>query len=328
VLRSFTALVALCATLTPAVAQDQVKIGIGFGMAFLPLYVCEDMKLVEKYAKAAHLDIKPSFQRLQGGTGSEAAIASGAIDVAPFGTVPLLSAWEKAKDKPEQILAVSGMTSLPLTLLSSQANIQSLADLKSDDHIAVPTLTSPQTYLLELQTERPFFRYDRIRDQVVVMSHADAMAALIDGSGQVAAYFSSPPFTELALRDANVHRILSSTEVMKGKSSFLVLGATKAFVDAQSQVPEVIQKAIDEAARVIHDDPRRAAQIYLTHEPSGTFNAAAAEVVIREIRDEFGSAVYGVQTMADFLGRHGELKSPPRSWKDIVVPSLQNSSSS
>ena len=33
------------------------------------------------------------------------------------------------------------------------------------------------------------------------------------------------------------------------------------------------------------------------------------EAVIREIKDEFGSAVYGVQAMADFMGRHGELKA-------------------
>ena len=32
---------------------------------------------------------------------------------------------------------------------------------------------------------------------------------------------------------------------------------------------------MDEAARLIHDDPRRAAQIYLTHEPSKTLDAAA-----------------------------------------------------
>ncbi len=46
-------------------------------------------------------------------------------------------------------------------------------------------------------------------------------------------------------------------------------------------MPEVIDKAIDEAARIIHDDPRRAAQIYLTHEPSGTLNGAAMDAVIR-----------------------------------------------
>ena len=49
--------------------------------------------------------------------------------------------------------------------------------------------------------------------------------------------------------------------------------------------------------------------------------------VIGDIKDEFGSAVYGVQTMADFMGRHGELQSPPQSWKEIVAPALLNSPS-
>jgi NitT/TauT family transport system substrate-binding protein len=331
VLRSFTALFVFCATLAsapmPVFAQEQVRIGIGFGLAFLPLYICEDLKLVEKHAKTAHLDVRASFRRFMAAGELQAAIASGDIDIGPFGTAPLLTAWQKAKDTPGQMIAVSGITSLPLVLLSNQANVQSFADLKSESHIAVPTLTSPQTYLLELQTERPFARYDRIRDQLVVLSHADAMAALIDGSGQVAAYFSSPPYTELALRDANVHAILGSTDVMKGKFSFLILGATKAYVDAQPQIAEAIKNAVDEAARIIHDDPRRAAQIYLTHEPSATINGGAMEAVVRDIKDEFGSTLYGVQSMADFMGRHGELKSPPRSWKDIVAPALLNSPS-
>ncbi len=147
------------------------------------------------------------------------------------------------------------------------------------------------------------------------------------GAGQVKAYFASPPYAELALRDANVHAVLSSSDVMSGKSSFLILGATKAYIDAQPQIPGVVEKAMDEAARIIHDDPRRAAQIYLTHEPSDVMNGAAVEAVIRDIKDEFGSAVYGVKTMADFMGRHGELKTVPQSWKDVVAPALANSPS-
>jgi hypothetical protein len=50
--------------------------------------------------------------------------------------------------------------------------------------------------------------------------------------------------------------------------------------------------------------------------------------VIGDIKDEFGSAVFGVQTMAEFLSRHGELKVPPKTWKDVVAPALTNSSSS
>src|SRR5579863_6393066 len=335
-LRCCTALVVMVATAVPAFAQHQVKIGTGYGLAFLPIYICEDLKLVEKYARETHLDVKVSFPRLTGAAQVQSAIVSGAIDMGPFGTAPLLSAWQKTKHTPTQILAVSGITSLPLVLLSTQPDERSIADLKSSDRIAVPTLTSPQMQLLELQSEKIFGQYDRLRGQVVVLSHAAAVDALAHGAspershdkGGVTAYFSSPPFTELALRDANVHPILKSSDVIGGKFSFLIMAATKAYIESEPQMAGVIDKAIDEAARIIHDDPRRAAQIFLTHEPSGTLDGAAMAAVIGDIKDEFGSAVYGVQTIADFMSRHGELKAPPRSWKEIVAPALLDSSSS
>jgi NitT/TauT family transport system substrate-binding protein len=323
-------LACLSSALTPALAQEQVKIGIGFGMAFLPIYVCEDLKLIEKNAKAAHLDLKAHFQRFTSAAALQEAIASGAVDMGPFGTAPLLLAWEKNKGTPQQIFAVSGITSLPLVLLSNQPNVQSFGDLKATDRIAVPTLSSPQKYLLEIESEKKvlgWLNYDKVDKQMVAMSHAEAIAALVEGSGEVTAYFSSPPFTQLALRDANVHRILTSSQVMDGKVSFLILGATKGLIEERPQLPKIVDDAIEEATRLIRTDPRRAAQIYLTHEPSGTLNGATVEAVVKEIKDEFGSAVYGVQTMADFMGRHGELKSAPKSWKDIVAPALLNSPS-
>jgi NitT/TauT family transport system substrate-binding protein len=327
-LRCLIALLALAAATAPSLAQDQVKIGIGFGLAFLPVYICEDLKLIEKHGKEAHLDVKASYQRFMDAASLQNAIASGAIDMGPFGTAPLLAAWQKAKDTPDQIFAVSGLTSLPMVLLSNQANVKSIDDFKPDDRIAVPTLTSPQVYLLEMQSDKGFFsRYDRLRNQLVVLSHADAITALGEGAGPVTAYFSSPPFTQFALRTAGVHPVFSSSDVVNGKASFLMLGATKAYIEAHPQMPDVLDKAIDEAARIIHDDPRRAAQIYLTHEPSVTLNAATIEAVLREDKDEFGSPVYGVQAFADFMGKHGELKTPPRSWKEIVAPALLNSPS-
>ncbi|MBO0716581.1 MAG: ABC transporter substrate-binding protein [Rhizobiales bacterium] len=318
---------ALIPSAVPALAQDQVRIGLGYGFAFLPLYVCEDLKLVEKQAKAAHLDVAAKFQHFTSGGELHAALVSGQIDVAPFGTAPLLAGAVAAKEAGRQIVAVSGITSLPLTLLSNQADERSIADLKASDRIAVPTLTAPQMYLLQMQSEKTFGKFDRLHNQIVVLSHAAAIAALADNNGQATAYFSSPPFTQIALRAANVHTILSSPDVMNGKSSFLILGALRSYVSAQAQVAELVMKAIDEAAHLIHDDPRRAAQIYLTHEPSAALNGAALEAIVRETKDEFGSAVYGVQATADFMVRIGELKASLRSWKDIAAPALLSSPS-
>jgi NitT/TauT family transport system substrate-binding protein len=247
--------------------------------------------------------------------------------MAPFGTAPLLAAWEQTKGTPGQILAVSGLTTMPLVLLSNQPNVATLADLQPADRIAMASLTAPQMYLLQMQSEKVFHQYDRLHDQVVALPPADAIAALVAGDGAVTAFFSSPPFTQLALRDAKVHAVLTSSDVMDGKATFLMLGATRGTVAAHPQIVEAVDKAIDEAARIIRDDPRRAAQIYLTHEPSQALNGATAAAVLKEIGGEFGSAVYGVQAFADFMGRHGELKNPPKSWKDVVAPALLNSPS-
>ncbi len=327
-LRFLVAAMFLVVASAPARAQDQIKIGYGYGLAFLPIYICEELKLIEKHAKEVHLDAKADFQRFVGAGEMQAALTSGEINVAPFGTAPLLAAWAKGKGKPQQVFAVSGMTSLPLTLLSNQPDVASLGDIKAGDQIAMPTLTSPQMYLLELQSEKAFRNYEQLKSQVVALSHADAINGIVGGNGPVRAYFASPPYAALALRDTKVHAVLTSSDVIGGgKFSFLILGATKAYIEAQPQVPEAIAKAMDEAARIIHDDPRRAAQIYLTHEPSDVMNGAAMEAVIRQIKDEFGSAVYGVKAVADFMGRHGEITTVPQSFKDVVAPALANTAS-
>ena len=326
-LRWFTAFLVLCAAMPPALAQEQVKIGMGYGFAFLPLYLCEDLKLIDKQAKAAHLDVQAKFQRFADNGELRAALMSGLVDMGPFGTAPLLAAWQEGKDKSSQVVAVSGITSLPLALLSNRSDMRSIADLRSSDRIAVPTLTSPQMYLLEMQSEKTFGRFDHLRNQIVTLSHAQAIAALAENNGQASAYFSSPPFTQIALRLTNAHVMLSSTDIMNGKSSFLILGARRSYVEAQPHVADIVGKAIEEAARLIRDDPKRAAQIYLTHEPSGTLNGATMEAVVREVKDEFGRPVYGIQATADFMRRHGELKESLPSWKEIVAPSLLNSPS-
>jgi NitT/TauT family transport system substrate-binding protein len=217
---------------------------------------------------------------------------------------------------------------MPLALLSNQPKVRTLADFKPADRIAMPSLTAPQMYMLEMQSQKIFGEDDRLRGQVVAQSPSDSINALFSGAGPVTATFSSPPFTQLALRDAAIHKVLDSADVMNGKASFLMMGASRGYIAAHPKIAEAIAGAIEDAARIIRDDPRRAAQIYLTHEPSKTLDAAAIEAVLTEIKDEFGSAVYGVQVFADFMGEHGELQTPPASWKDIVAPALLNSSSS
>jgi len=318
------ALVALSLAARPALALEQVKIGIGYGLAFLPGYICDDLKLVEKYAKAQHLDVKASYPRLLGAGPMQDAMGSGAVDMAPFGIAPFLTVWEQKKDSPQQIVAVSGLTTMPLTLLSNRPKVSTISGLGPTDRIAMPSLTAPQMFLLQMQAVKVFNKSDRFDGQVVALPPADALSALIDGTGVVTAYFASPPYTQLALRDGKIHVLFGSSDVVDGKASFLIMAATRAYVDGHPQMPEVIEKAMDEAAHIIREDPRRAAQIYLTHEPSKALGSSVIETVLREIKDEFGSGIYGVKAFADFMVNQGELKEAPRSWRYIVAPAMMN----
>jgi NitT/TauT family transport system substrate-binding protein len=321
-----TAVLVACAAV-PAHAAEPVRIGIGFGLAFLPAYICEDQKLVEKYAKALHADVKVSYPRFTGPGPMQEALLGRSLDLAPFGVAPLLAAWQNGRGA-QQILAVSGMTTLPLDLLGNRPQLRSLADLRAADRIAVPTLTSPQMYLLEMLSEKTFGAYDRLRGDVVALPPSAAAAALIAGSEDIAAYFSSAPFTEIALKDPKIHRMVRSEDILGGKASLLLMAATKSYTETHAKIVEAIEKAMDEAARLIHDDPNRAARIYLAHEPSRALDAPAVAAVLKDNKDEFGSAVHGIDAFAAFMARHDELKASPKSWQDVVAPALIHSPSS
>ena len=285
-------------------------------------------KLVEKHAKAAGLDVKASFVKISGSGPMQDAILSGAVDMGAYGTSPLLIAWEKARGTPQQIFAISGVTTVPMVLLSNRPNVKKLADLTPQDRIAMPSIVSPQMFILQMQSVKEFGegQHDKVKQQIVSLPHPESMNALFSGN-EVTAYFAPPPFIQIARKNAKVSVVMSSADVLGGKASFLVIGATRGWIDRNGKLPDVIAKAMDDAAAFIRDEPRKAAELYLTREPSKFVDLDAVEAMLREYKDEFGSSIHGTQAFADFMARLGMLKSPPKSWKDVVTPSIVNTKS-
>lgn len=311
-----------------AKAQQEIKIGVGFGISFLPMYIVDEFKLIEKHGKSNGLDLKTSYHRFSGSGPMQDAIISGAIDMGPLGISAILTVREKARGMPQEMLAISGVTTLPLVLITNQSNVKKLADFKSNDRISMPSIVSPQMYLLQMQAEKEFGsgQHDRMKPQVISLPHPESLSALVSGSTEVTAYFSPPPFTQAALKSSKVSRVLSSTDII-GKASFIIMGAGKKFVDANPKIPEAVAKAVEEAAALIKNDPKQAAEIYLKREPSKMLDQAQMEAILKEYTDDFGSSVHGVQAYADFMGRLGQLKTPPKSWKEIVTPSIAQTKS-
>jgi NitT/TauT family transport system substrate-binding protein len=311
--------VAAVAAAVPASARtpapQQLRIGMGNGLAFLPVYIAAEQKLFEKHARAAGLNLKPVFQRLQSSSAMQQALLSGQVDVAPFGVSALLRLREQRPD----VVVVSGLSTLPMLLVANRADVKTLADFSPADRIAMPLLAGPQMYVLRMRSEQSFGagQAERLRGQVVALPHAEAIAALEDRKSGVAGYFASPPFAQIALQRPGIHKVLSSAEVLEGRASFLLLAATRTLADGK--LPQVLIKAIDEAAAIIARDPHRAALTFLTFEPSRSLDPKTLDAVLRELKDDFGAQVHGIEAYARFMARQGTLKDPPKSWKDIVA---------
>ncbi len=298
----------------------ELRIGVGHGIGFLPLYLAQDLKLFDKHARAAGLNGRIELQRFYAAAPLQQALEKGEIAAGAYG----LSAFLLAREKAKPMVAISGLTTLPLVLLTSRPEISSLSDIKPGQRIAVPLMTAPQMTYLRMKAEQWFAvgLWPRLREQVVVMPHQDALDALTEGKRDLAAYFSSPPYTQVAMKDPKVRAILSSEEALGGKSSFFVIASPRATLSTQPRLAEVVSKAIDEAAAIIDKDPKRAALTWLKYEPSHKLDARAVEGVLREMKEEFGSGVYGVSATSQILAREGRLKSGIADWKEVVAPAV------
>jgi NitT/TauT family transport system substrate-binding protein len=298
----------------------EIAIGVGHGIGFLPLFIAQDLRLLDKHARANGLNGKLALRRFPAAAPMRQALAKGEIAAGAYGLPAFLLARDAARQTPQELLVVSGLTTLPLVLLTARPNIRAINDLKPADKIAVPMLTAPQVSYLSMQTH-PWFGRERLRQQLVVMPHQESLDALTEGKG-IAAYFSSPPFTQIALKDSKVRAVTSSVDIMGGKTSFLVMASPKSALTSHPKLPEVLAKAIEEASTIIRNDPRRAAMIWLKWEPSHTLDARTVEGILRDLKDDFGNGVFGVEATATYLRRDNRLKDRVSTWKDVVAPAV------
>lgn len=299
----------------------EIAVGIGHGIGFLPLFIAQDLGLFDKHAKASGLNGKLVVRRFPTAAPMRQALAKGEIAAGAYGIPAFLMARDAARQTPQELQAVSGVTTLPLVLVTARPDIRALNDIKPADKIAVPMLTAPQVTYLRMQTSPWFGGRDRLGQQLVAMPHQDSLDALTAGKG-IAAYFSSPPFTQIALRDPKVRAVTSSAEIMGGRASFLMMASPKAVLATHPKLPEVLAKAIDEASAIIRNDPRRAAMVWLKWEPSHTLDARLVEGILRDLKDDFGSGVFGIEGTATYLRRDNRLKEGIWSWKDVVAPAI------
>ncbi|AYR22358.1 ABC transporter substrate-binding protein [Herbaspirillum rubrisubalbicans] len=318
--KSFAALLASLITLGSAAnahAEGSIRIAQQFGIGYLILDVVQDQKLIEKYGKQEGLDIKVEWTSLSGATGMNEALLAGALDVVSAGAPPALVLWDRTRGR-QNVKAIASLGSMPNYLLSNNPQVKSIKDFSDKDRIAVPAAgVGFQSRTLQIETAKvygkaDFKRFDRI---TVSLSHPDATAALIAGGSEINAHFSSPPFQYQALEHKNVHKVISSYDILGGPATFNVLYTTQKFHDDNPKTYLAFYQALVEAAEFVRNNRDKAADTFIRVQKS----KLSPQFVRRIVEDpEINFTVSPERSFvyAEKLYELGILKNRASSWKD------------
>lgn len=301
----------------------ELRIGVQYGLVYLPVAVAEDRGFFAAEAKKAGLaDLKVAVQRFSGTPAINDAVLSGSIDVGAFGTSGLIIIWDKTRGRQE----VRGLTALaahPFVLKTNRPEVKTFADFGEQDRIAVPAATSPQAILMRMAAEKVYGagQYARIDTLLVSMPHPDATVALMTGR-TITGYVATPPFIAPLDRSDKVHTVLTSKEILGGEEATgNVLGATKAFVDGNPSVAKVVVAAIEDAIDFISNNPDASADIYIKSESS----KIPRDEVVAMLGDGtmlYASTPTGLLKFASFMAKTGQIKTAPAAWQDLFFPLL------
>jgi NitT/TauT family transport system substrate-binding protein len=311
-------LLALLAAATTAQAEGRIRIAQQFGVVYLLLNVAEAQKLIEKQGRALGVDVQVEFVRLSGGGAVNDALLSGQIDIAGAGVGPLLTIWDRTRDR-QNVRGVASLGNFPYYLVSTNPAVKTIADFGEQDRIATPAVgISVQSRVLQLASARlwgdaQFNKLDKIQ---VALPHPEATAAIIKGGTEINAYFGNPPFQNQELAgNPKAHIVLNSYDVLGGPASATVLYATEKFRADNPRTYRAFIAALDEAARFITANPEAAADIFLKS-GQGSIDRALLLSIIKSPEVQFKLTPQNTYALADFMHRVGAIKNKPASARD------------
>ena len=319
-------LFACCALLlaVPARAEvGEVRIAQQFGISYLPLTVMHHEQLLEQAAlRAGFRNLKVSWAQFGAGNSMNDALLSGNLDFPSGGVGPLLTIWSKTKG---DVRGVAALNSMPLYLVTSDPKVKTLRDFVDADKIALPAVkVSIQAVTLEMAAAQLFgeSKYDALDRLTVSMKHPDAMAALLSPRSEIAAHFGSAPFQYQELADKRMHRVLNSYDVLDGPHTFNVIWSTRKFHDENPRVYMAFLAALEQAMRLIKEDPAHAAAIYIEEEKS-KLSPEFVEKMIRDPENAFTTVPQNVMKYADFMQKTGAIGVAPKLWSDLFFPEIR-----
>jgi NitT/TauT family transport system substrate-binding protein len=323
-------LAAILLCLGPLTAQAQPKelrIGVQYGLGYLPLYVAREAGLFDKHMKAQGLEPIPvSILNFTGGPQIQDGLLSNSLDIGAGGITVLQIARDKTRGAGDQaMLGLTALSSVSYELWTVDPKLKTPRDLdpqKNKIGVTAAKVSVPAIFLqMGSEQVNGVGKHAAFDAMTVSLAQPDGLISLVAGGSTVDSYIFAPPFSQQMRDKPNVHRVWSSTELFGSPITALASWTTERFRRDNPKHVAAFVAAIRDAIELIRTDKAQAAAIYLKAEPS----KLPAEFFAKVLEDpdvRFTLAPENSVKIAEYLTRIGTLKQKPIDWKDTFFPEI------
>lgn len=302
---------------------NRIRTGRGPGFSFLPMYIVENQQLIQKHARAMGLgEVTVEVGEFTSGAVMNDALLAGTMELATGGVPPFLILWSRAYGTNREVRALAAVSANPSYLNTRNPNVQSIRDFGPNDRISVAAVRASQVaILLQMAAEQTFGpgQFGRLDSQTISMPQPESVAAMLAERSEITAHFTVAPFHQAEIRDPRIRTILRSTDVLGGIGTVVVAYTTSRFREQNPRTVAAMFAALAEAGEFIHNEPLRAAEIYL----SMSRDRMTAEELAALLRDpdyNYRATPRRTLRFAEFMHRSGSLPRSPERWQDLFFP--------
>ena len=300
-----------------------VRVAKQFGVGYMQYMVMQELKLIEKHARTAGLDVTTEWATFRSSDVMNDALISGSVDFVSLGVPGIITIYSKTKGTASEVKGVLGLNVSPLMLVVRDPAIKSLKDFNDKHRIALPAVkVSNQAIILQMAAAKEFgdAKHAALDHLTVSMSHPDATAAMLGGQSEITANFSSAPFQYRQLKNPAIKLLLNSKDLfLDDPMSFNVVAATSKFRTDNPKLFAAFVAGMKEATDIINADKRKGAEIYLKVSGEKT----SVDEIMEVLADKdivYNNRVGGIRAFVDFMAKTGSLRNPPASWRDMFFP--------
>jgi len=287
-----------------------LKIAYQYGMAYAPLIVMQEQKLIEKYCD----NVEVNWQVLNSGAAINEGVIAGDIQVAYMGIAPFLTAVMKGT--PYKLY--SGLSGQPMGLNTNDANITSLADFTADDKIALVNYGSIQHIMLAMAAEKELGDAHALDENIMAMAHPDGMQALISNS--VKGHLTTAPYFLQELEDDQFSEITSVRETFPEDCTIIIGAAANDLYENHREVYDALVSATNEAMDYINNNLEDTAEMIYENE------GVSKEVMLEYMKADgviYTNKATGLMEIADFMKRAEFIEEAPAAFSDISFEGVQ-----